>query len=89
MFAVPSPAKHKPVELVGFQDALKLAELSPLVPQLLPTLLSLLEFSDSVLLSVPSSLDSSLMPRVALSKWSSSSGEGSCVAERGRLRDRV
>ena len=40
-------------------------------------------------LSVPSSFDSSLMPRVALSRWSSSSGEGSAEADRGKLRERV
>lgn len=53
--------------------------------------LSLLVLVVSVPLSVPNSFDNSLIPLVALSKWSSSSssGEGSELAERGKLRERV
>lgn len=39
--------------------------------------------------SVPRSLDSSLIPRVALSRWSSSSVESSDAAERGKLSECV
>ena len=46
-----------------------------------------LEPSGSV--SVPSSLESSLIPLVALSRWSSSSELGSTGAVLGRLRERV
>ena len=52
----------------------------------------LLELSlagDSRPLSVPSNLDSSLIPRVAYSKWSSSSGELSAAESIGKLSVRA